>query len=166
MRRLICLLAAAMIACAVAPASGHATFKGRNGVIAIYNGSPAGTPPDDGVDPPERNVYLSTINPDGSDRTLLAADKSGFGHFSPDGAQISFQSQLPVTCCTGDTEIEVMNVDSSARHLVYSYGQLPWYRSNDDVVRWSPDGSTLLFTHHLGKYCASRVYTVPASGGA
>ena len=107
-----------------------------------------------------------TINPDRIRPDAPGCRQERVWPFQSGRTRISFQSQLPVTCCTGDTEIEVMNVDSSARHLVYSYGQLPWYRSDDDVVRWSPDGSTLLFTHHLGKYCASRVYTVPASGGA
>src|SRR6476620_2293610 len=139
MRRLLGIVTLALIVIALAPASGQATFAGKNGVLAIYNGSPDGTPPDDGVDPPERNVYLSTINPDGTGRTLLAADKSGLGQFSPDGTQLAFQSQLFFMYGTADTEIDVMNVDGSNRHVVYSWGQLPWYRSGDDIAGWSPD---------------------------
>jgi len=138
----------------------QATFPGKNGKLAISNRSPATSD----TQPWERDGLVSTINPDGTARTLLAADRSAGGLFSPDGSQLGFQSGYLFSCCHGDTSIEVIRSDGTQRHVVVQAYTLPWYTNNADIRGWSPDGQKLLFTHGPSKYGFSKAYTVGSDG--
>jgi Tol biopolymer transport system component len=160
MRRLLGLVPALVAITLVAVPTAHATYPGKNGKLAISNGSPAGTPQE------ERNAFVSTINPDGTARTLLAADRSGGGLFSPDGSQVVFQSGYLLSCCHGDTSIEVIRSDGTERHVVVPAYALRWYTNDTDISGWSSNGQKLLFTHSGGKYGFRKAYTVGSDGSA
>lgn len=139
MRKLVTLtlLAAAVAAVSVLPAG--ARPRGTNGKILVNADSAAG----------QEQVY--TLNPDGSDLTLLANDTEA-GQWSPDGTRI------PIGAEDGD---HLVNPDDG------SYINLPLPALYPDMFLpcgvWSPDGARLACEGFGGQ--GDGVYTVRSSDG-
>ena len=90
-----------------------------------------------------------------------------FAKFSPDGSRIAFTGQYG-----GDEQVYVMAADGGAPHQLTFYptpGPLPerWGYDNQ-VYGWTPDGKSVVFrsTRDAYSHTHSRLYTVPAAGGA
>jgi tricorn protease len=90
-----------------------------------------------------------------------------FPKFSPDGTRIAFTGQYG-----GDEQVYVMPADGGAPRQLTFYptaGPLPerWGYDNQ-VYGWTPDGKSVLFrsTRDAHSHTYSRLYTVPAAGGA
>jgi tricorn protease len=90
-----------------------------------------------------------------------------FAKFSPDGSRIAFTGQYG-----GDEQVYVMPADGGAPRQLTFYptaGPLPerWGYDNQ-VYGWTPDGKSVLFRSTRDAYSRthSRLYTVPAAGGA
>ncbi|MGO9515019.1 MAG: S41 family peptidase [Steroidobacteraceae bacterium] len=90
-----------------------------------------------------------------------------FGKFSPDGARIAFTAQYG-----GDEQVYVMASGGGApRQLTFYPAAGPladrWGYDNQ-VYGWTPDGTAILFRSARDGHTLtdSKLYTVPASGGA
>src|SRR6266536_1102627 len=131
------LLAAAVAAVFVLPAA--AKPRGTNGKILVNADSAAG----------QEQVY--TLNPDGSDMTLLANDTEA-GQWSPDGIRI------PILAEDGD---HLVNPDDG------SYINLPLPELYPDMFLpcgvWAPDGARLACEGFGGP--GDGVYTLRSSDG-
>ena len=94
------LIAGGVLAAAIAAAPAHATFPGRNGLIAF----------DSDRDAPGEQLDIFTMGPNGSHPVNLtnnwAMDQQP--NWSPDGRRIAFASDRD-----GDFEIFVMRADGS-----------------------------------------------------
>jgi tricorn protease len=90
-----------------------------------------------------------------------------FAKFSPDGREIAFTGQYG-----GDEQVYVMPAGGGAPRQLTFYptpGPLPerWGYDNQ-VYGWTPDGSAIVFrsTRDVHSHMYSKLYTVPATGGA
>jgi hypothetical protein len=98
---------------------------------------------------------LHTIDPGGTEPTLLWAGSSQLGGWSPDGSQLAFTTP---EVGTGKRQLIVMNADGSGEHVVTS--------APDIVVGrhpWSPDGTRIAWTLH--PVVPSDIFTASAAGG-
>jgi len=127
------LLAAAVTAtsllAAVEPA--QAAFPGKNGTIVFYSDRTTG----EGVDNPEGDDEIFTINPDGTGLKQLTKNdlEDESPAYSKGGKQIAF------TRNNGDRDIFKMNADGSDQK------QLTFNDVTDDFAVWSPNGKQIAF---------------------
>lgn len=112
---------------------------------------------------------LWTANTQGGTAVRLTAHPGLelFGKFSPDGREIAFTGQYG-----GDEQVYVMPSSGGApRQLTFYPARGPladrWGYDNQ-VYGWTPDGAAVLFRSSRDGYILteSKLYTVPASGGA
>ena len=129
------LLAAAMMAASLlAPAPAHASaFPGANGKIVFSSNRSTGT----GVNNPENDPEIFSMNPDGTALKQLTKNKAGQDidpTYSSDGKKIAFRSDR-----TGDSEIFVMNSDGTGqKNLTNNPG-------NDLRPSFASDGKKIAF---------------------
>jgi Tol biopolymer transport system component len=123
----------------------QATFPGKNGRIAFILG------PD---------VY--TMNPDGSDvkqLTNLGPDSAAFWQsWSPDGKQIVFVEFNPPDFVE---QLWLMNADGSNQHLLLSEDNF-----NDERPKFTPDGSSIVFSRCTLEFEPCAVYQVGVDGSS
>ena len=119
------------------------------------------------------DVY--TVQPDGSDRTLLVSEPGtqDAASWSPDGTRLAYWSAPPGG---GPRELRVVKADGSEPATVASdvLEDPGW-----GVVAWSPDGASLVFSARtvpqgqgqcgatsgvLGDFCSSRIFVASADG--
>ena len=138
----ILLAIAAFLTATTIPAS--ATFAGRNGRIAFIAG------PD---------VY--TMKPDGSDvkqLTNLGPDHPAFWEsWSPDGKQIVF-SVYPAPDFIA--QLWLMNADGSNPHLLLAENEF-----FNERASFTPDGSSVVFSHCRLDVEACAIYQIGVAGG-
>ena len=152
MRRLLGLIVVVAAASLSIVSVAQATYPGKNGRLAMT--AQVGTYEVD------RNLLLTTINPDGSGRAVLASDRSGGGRWSPDGSKLAFLSDLLISCCHSSIDIEVVAADGTGRVLAFP-GDFTVFQT----PLWSPDGTKLLFTRS-GRHTASRAFTMNPDGSS
>jgi len=103
-----------------------------------------------GDEKPTSNIY--TVNADGSGLAKLTNDfevLNGAGSWSPDGDRMAFIS---------GKAIDVMNADGSNRHEIVKFANFII------AVRWSPDGSKLLFMQYEPTSTCWQLYTMSPDG--
>jgi Tol biopolymer transport system component len=102
----------------------HATFPGRNGLIAFQAQTDAG-------------VQIYTVRPSGRDLRQITHESGDAmaPDWSPDGRRIVFQHQVPDAC----TNVAIMNADGSG--LV----EFPNPAVCEDDPSFTPDGSRIVF---------------------
>jgi TolB protein len=103
--------------------------------------------------------HVGTVNPDGSDRTILTHGERDYGtSWSPDGSQIAYDTEL-------HGSIWVMNADGSGQHQLTA--------GNDVFPHWSPDGTQIAFSRYgtgesgndrQAMYPGLHVWTINADG--
>ena len=123
-----------LVALAVTPREAAATFPGANGKIAFASNRTAG----EGVDNPEGDFEIFTMNRDGSGLTQLT-ENAAFDFapdWSADGKKIAFESRRE-----GFSEIFVMNSDGSEQTKVTTNPDFSFDRS----PTFSPDGERIAF---------------------
>jgi tricorn protease len=112
---------------------------------------------------------LWTVSTQGGTATRLTSHPGMelFAKFSPDGSRIAFTGQYG-----GDEQVYVMPAGGGAPRQLTFYptaGPLPerWGYDNQ-VYGWTPDGRSILFrsTRDAHSHVYSKLYTVPAAGGA
>ena len=121
-------------------APAHAAFPGTNGKILCQGSLNRGSNPEWGT-----TWGLFTINPDGSQYTLLTNNGGAAPGqrdpddvepaYSPDGTKIAFDSVR-----TGGSEIWTMNADGT------DLRRLTAFIFDDAAPHWSPDGRQLVWT--------------------
>ncbi len=144
-------LAASLLAAPAMPAG--ATFPGENGKIAFVSNMTEG----EGVDNPEGDSEIFTINPDGSGlRQITKNEDDDTGPaFSPDGRRIAFESNRDSASRAND--IFTMNADGSEqRNLTNSPDVI------DGSPAFSPNGKKIAF--HSRQNDNTDVYKMKADG--
>jgi CSLREA domain-containing protein len=131
---LLALLVLAMVAAllvAQSPAEASA-FPGANGKIVFSSDRTTGA----GVDNPEGDEEIFSMNPDGTGLKQLTRNNAGDGApaVSADGKKITFVSRR-----TGDFEVFAMNADGTAQT------NLTKNDAGDDSPTFSPDGKKVAF---------------------
>lgn len=123
-----------LVALTVTPREAAATFPGANGNIAFASDRTAG----EGVDNPEGDFEIFTINRDGS--SLVQLTENAAFDFAPDwsagGRKIAFESRRE-----GFSEIFVMSADGSEQTKVTANPDFSFDRS----PTFSPDGERIAF---------------------
>ena len=130
------VLAGLLLALAAAAREADATFPGENGKIAFASNRANG----EGVNNPEGDFEIFTMNPDGTGLTQLT-ENSAFDfnpEWSPDGGQIAFESDRDLF-----SDIFVMNSDGSGQTNVTNN------RAFDRSAAFAPDGERIIFDSNL-----------------
>lgn len=144
-------LATGLLASAAMPA--QAAFPGKNGVIAFESAMTEG----EGVDNPEGDSEIFTINPDGSGLKQITKneDDDTGPAFSPDGRRIAFESNRDSASRAND--IFTMNADGTRqRNLTDSADVI------DGSPAFSPNGGQIAF--HSRQNDNTDVYKMNADG--
>jgi len=110
-----------------------------DGTRIAFEGSPESGP---------AGVYVMDANGNGVQRLTDPSRAAGSPDWSPDGSQLVFHLDAPVTSETGEVEIWIMEADGSNAHLVTDGGEV----SSNHSPRWSPDGDRIVFTHDRDVY--------------
>ena len=128
------VLAGSLLAGSVREA--NATFPGENGKIAFASNRTNG----EGVNNPEGDFEIFTMNPDGTGLTQLTENSASDSNpeWSPDGGQIAFESDRDLF-----SDIFVMNSDGSGQTNVTNN------RAFDRSATFAPDGERIIFDSNL-----------------
>jgi CSLREA domain-containing protein len=132
------LILAMIAASLLAPSRAHASaFPGANGKIVFASSRSTGT----GVENPERDSEIFTMNPDGTGVKQLTKNNLNdlFPSYSADGKKIVFQSDR-----TGNFEVFVMNADGTGQT------NLTKNPATDARPSFSPNGQKILFDSARG----------------
>ncbi|HEX5849244.1 MAG TPA: CSLREA domain-containing protein [Rubrobacter sp.] len=137
----------------MAPSQAHASaFPGANGKIVFSSSRSTGT----GVDNPEHDSEIFTMNPDGTGlKQLTKNNLNDFAaSYSADGKKIVFQSDR-----TGNFEVFVMNADGTAQT------NLTKNPATDTRPSFSPEGKKILFDSARGSTPNNRDVFIMNSDG-
>jgi Tol biopolymer transport system component len=135
-------LAAGLLAVIAASEPAQAAYPGANGKIAFASWRATG----EGVDNPEWDFEIFTMNPDGTEITQLTKNGKDVHDFwpawSPDGEQITFTrcGGEKEELSPGDCNVYKMNADGTNQtNLTNNNG------ANDFNSDWSPDAEQIAF---------------------
>ncbi len=163
-RRLTALLAILVpLAVAVQAAPASATYKGKNGELALE--SFAGTDNGGGPPGPQETDTIETRA-----RTLAVCDGSsgplpcefGAPSYSPDGQSVVFSRLVPTNALNdqGDQgQLEIVNSDGSDPQI------LPRQTADDEHPAFLPSGNAIVFDGRTTETAAPNLYTVATDGG-
>jgi TolB protein len=114
----------------------NATFPGEHGKIAFSSNRTSG----EGVDNPEGDFEIFTMNQDGTGLTQLTENAAFDSNpeWSPDGGRIAFESDRDLF-----SDIFVMNPDGSGQTNVTNN------RAFDRSATFAPDGERIIFDSNL-----------------
>jgi Tol biopolymer transport system component len=114
-----------------------AALPGANGKIAFSSNRTTG----EGVDNPERDFEIFTINPDGTGLTQIThnSTRDVLPAWSPDGAKIAYVNYTSPGDTTQDGEIYTVSAEGGSPNP-FTDNDL-----NDSDPTWSPDGKKLAF---------------------
>jgi Tol biopolymer transport system component len=130
------VMAASILLGIVIPNPAHGKVPGPNGLIVFTRSDPL----------LGQSTY--TVNPDGSHVTQLFSDApSEFGHWSPDGAQVS------IFCCDDGMAAHIVDYDSGSLRVLAP----PDPTLETHCAQWSADGQRLA--------CESEGLTDPSRNG-
>jgi Tol biopolymer transport system component len=138
-----------------------AAFLGQNGRLVFASGMNSGP----GVNNPEGDTEIFTMNPDGT-RLVQLTHNSAYDYdpaWSADGKKIAFSSnRAPNPVGSNDTEVYVMRADgTNQRRVTDSLG-------NNWNPAWSPSGRKIAFqsSRHVTEedYLNTEIYVVRVDG--
>jgi Tol biopolymer transport system component len=118
----------------------------------------------------EKSPWTGIVSVDlqtGSETGLFTFPTPGFSHavapcwaLSPDGTRLAIS--VPVEGSTTRSRLITVNVDGSDWREIHTYDHRHWV----DILRWTPDGQSLLFIAQPAGATTWRMMRIPATGGA
>lgn len=136
---LMTILIVSLFLPALAQSQANAAFPGTSGKIAFVSSD-----------------VLYTMNPDGTDKTLLTSQGQLLGDpkWSADGKKIVFRSGYE------ETRFRIINSDGTGDRVI---AQADWDQGCLGGASWSPDGTKLIYYKCLGE-TAAEIYVMNENG--
>jgi TolB protein len=136
---LMTILIVSLVFPSLAQSQANAAFPGLNGKIAFVSSD-----------------ALYTMNPDGTNKTLLTGQGQLLGNpeWSADGKKIVFRSGYE------ESRLRIINSDGTGDRII---GQADWDQGCLGGASWSPDGTKLIYYKCLGE-TAAEIYVMNDNG--